>query len=330
MTEKKITLAANIEIVDELQYLEESGAQGVGLYRTEYLYLSKTGLPTEDEQYENYKKLVTSSGPHGVTIRTLDIGGDKLKNELTFLNEANPALGLRAIRLCLSHPKLFKTQLRAILRASVHGKLRIMFPMISGYQEFMEAKQMLKEAAQELTDRDEKFDKNIEVGIMIEIPSAVVVAKDLAEIADFFSIGTNDLIQYTLAIDRINEHVSYLYQPLHPAVLRIIKSVADDGKKAGIPVYMCGAMAADSFNLPVLIGLGINELSMPMGSVLMIKRIMRQIKTDDAKALVAELLNLKTVHDIKERVKEEIKTKWAEAYALEKEAFDESDSPLFG
>ena len=327
---RKINLAANLEILDEVKFLDDSGAMGVGLYRTEYLYLDREGLPTEEEHYESYKQLVEAAHPHGATIRTLDLGGDKFKSALNLSDELNPAMGLRAIRLCLNQPDLFKTQLRAILRASVHGKTRVMFPMVSGYQEFRDAKRLLYEAADELEKAGVPHDRSLQVGVMIEVPSAALIADELAKTADFFSIGTNDLIQYSLAIDRINEHVSYLYQPLHPAVIRILKMVVEAGHQHGIPVQMCGAMAGEAQYLPVLIGLGIDELSMPMGSILRIKRILRGIKAEEAGELVKELFAFKTAQEISERVKLEIRTRWAEAYALEMEVLEEEDLPLVG
>jgi len=326
----QVKLAANLEILEEIRYLKESGAEGVGLYRTEYLYLDREGLPTEEEHFDSYRQVVEAVHPHGATIRTLDVGGDKFKSRLTMSDEINPAMGLRAIRLCLNMPELFKTQLRAILRASAFGKTRVMFPMISGFQEFRDAKRLLYEAAHELEQEGVDFDREIEVGIMVEVPSAAFIAGDLAEQADFFSIGTNDLIQYTLAIDRVNEYVSYLYQPLHPAVLRIVKTVVDAGHEYGIPVHMCGAMAADPTNLPVLLGLGLDELSMPMGAVLRVKRILRSIKKSDAESLVQELMTFKTVQEIKEKVTNEIRTNWSEPYALEMEAFEDEDTPPVG
>jgi len=322
----KIILAANLEITEELQFFEESGAEGVGLYRTEFLYLDREGIPTEDEHYENYKKLLEATAPHGAVIRTLDLGGDKVSDSLTAINELNPAMGLRAIRLCLARPDLFRPQLRGILRASVHGKARVMFPMISSYKEFMEAKAVLYEVARELEDEGVPYDRDLEVGVMIEVPSAVMVADELAEASDFFSIGTNDLIQYTLAIDRLNEHVSYLYEPFHPAVLRIISMVVEAGHKKNIPVHMCGAMAADPGLLPVLIGLDLDELSMPMGAVLRIKRVLRGLRKRDCIELVREISELKTSTEIKKRVKKEIEIRWAEAYAPEREAFADEDS----
>ncbi|HUT53923.1 MAG TPA: phosphoenolpyruvate--protein phosphotransferase [bacterium] len=326
----KIKLAANLEIMEEIAFYEESGAEGVGLYRTEYLYLDRDDLPSEDEHFEGYKKLARASGAHGATIRTLDLGGDKFKSTLSLSDELNPAMGLRAIRLCLNRPDLFKTQLRAILRASAFGKARIMFPMISGFQEFRDAKRLLHEAAAELDKEGVAFDRALELGIMIEVPSAAFIAAELAEAADFFSIGTNDLIQYTLAIDRINENVSYLYQPLHPAILRIVSAVVKAGHEKGIPVHMCGAMAAEPAYLPVLIGLGLDELSMPMANVLRIRKVMRGIRKAEAEELVRELFTYKTAQEIKERVKREIRSRWAEAYALEREVFEDEDLPPVG
>jgi phosphotransferase system enzyme I (PtsI) len=325
-----VQLGANLEILHEIQFLEDSGAQGVGLYRTEYLYLERTDLPTEEEHYQSYKQLVEKTDPEGATIRTLDLGGDKFKSTLSLANEINPAMGLRAIRLCLNRPDLFKTQLRAILRASAHGKTRIMFPMISGYQEFRDAKRLLYEAAEELDKEGASFDRDIEVGAMIEVPSAVFIADELAKVCNFFSIGTNDLIQYSLAIDRINEYVSYLYQPLHPAMLRIIRQVVQAGHDSKIPVYMCGAMAGEPLYLPVLIGLGLDELSMPMGAILRVKRILRRIAKSDAEELIDELFTYNTAQQIAERVRQEIRTRWEDAYALEMEAAEEEESPLVG
>ncbi len=319
---RRIKLAANLEILEELAFLPDSGAEGVGLYRTEFIYLDHKGLPSEEEQIENYERLIKAVHPHGATIRTLDIGGDKFKSDLTVTNEQNPAMGLRSIRLCLNRPSLFKTQLRAILRASASGKTRVMFPMISGHEEFLQARELLAESMDELDKEGRAFDRDLEVGLMIEVPSAAIIAPQLAKVADFFSIGTNDLIQYTLAIDRMNEHVTYLYEPLHPAVLRIIKSVVDAGHEAGIPVTMCGAMAADSASLPVLVGLGLDELSMPMGSMLMLKKILRGINGREARTLVEELFQYNLAREIRNRVKREIRTRWAEAYALELEAFE--------
>ncbi len=323
---ERVQLAANLEILQEIGFLEESGAQGVGLYRTEYLYLERDDLPTEEEHYQSYKQVVEAAHPHGAIIRTLDLGGDKFKSRFTLSEEINPAMGLRAIRLCLNQPALFKTQLRAILKASVHGKTGVMFPMISGFQEFREANRLLHEAQEELEAEGVPFDHDIKVGIMIEVPSAALIAERLAESSDFFSLGTNDLIQYTLAIDRVNEYVNYLYQPLHPAVLKIIKQVVDAGHNAGIPVHMCGAMAADPAYLPVLVGLGLQQLSMPMGSILRIKRILREMKKSDAEELVQELMHFNTAEEISERVKKEINTRWADVYALEMEAFEEDDA----
>ncbi|MFO8057388.1 MAG: phosphoenolpyruvate--protein phosphotransferase [bacterium] len=325
-----VRLGANLEILDEIQFLSESGAQGVGLYRTEYLYLDRNDLPTEEEHYQSYKQLVEKTDPEGATIRTLDLGGDKFKSTLSLANEINPAMGLRAIRLCLNRPDLFKTQLRAILKASAHGKTRIMFPMISGYQEFRDAKRLLYEAAEELDKEGINFDREVEVGAMIEVPSAVFIADELAKVCDFFSIGTNDLIQYSLAIDRVNEYVSYLYQPLHPAMLRILTRVVEAGHNNDIPVYMCGAMAGEPLYLPVLVGLGLDELSMPMGAILRIKRILRRIGKAEAEELTAELFEYNTAQQIAERVKQEIRTRWEDAYALEMEAAEEEETPLVG
>ena len=313
----RVRLAANLEILEEIQYLKDSGAEGVGLFRTEYLFLGRSDLPSEDEHYQHYRRLIEAVAPHGATLRTLDLGGDKFASQLLMPDEMNPAMGLRAIRFCLASPEIFKTQLRGILRASAHGKIRVMFPMVSGFHEIREAKRLLREAADELDRGGVAFDHQIQVGMMVEVPSASLMADRLAKEVDFFSIGTNDLIQYVLAIDRINEHVSYLYEPLHPAILQIIRQVVDAGHAAGIEVHICGEMASDPLHLPLLVGLGLDELSMPATSIPRIKKILRGIKKSDAEAFARELFRFDTAREVLDFVLNEIKSRWADAYALE-------------
>lgn len=295
---KRIHIAGNIEIMDEIPALVSHGAEGIGLYRTEFLYLNRTSPPDEDEQFEAYLEVLRKVAPDPVTIRTLDVGMDKFMRFFDHPLELNPAMGLRSIRFCLKEKPLFKVQLRAILRASAHGRLRIMFPMISGVDELRKARALLDEAMEELDREGIEYDRSLEVGIMIEVPSAALVADLLAVEVDFFSIGTNDLIQYALAIDRVNEHVAYLYQPLHPAVLRLIKQVVDAGHRAGIRVGMCGEMAGEPLYAMVLLGMGLDELSMNAYSIPRVKKVIRGANMKVARELVKELLVLPTAEDI--------------------------------
>lgn len=289
----RVALAANIDSPSEIKNVLANGAEGVGLYRTEFLYLNRSTLPTEEDHYRYYAKVVEAVMPHPVILRTLDIGGDKLV-DLGFpgmtKNEPNPFLGLRGIRLALRHPDLFRTQLRAILRASAHGKVRVMFPMISGLEEFREARKIVDECKVELRHKKIAFDEKIEVGLMIEVPSAALVVDYLAREADFMSIGTNDLIQYTLAVDRVNEEVSHLYEPLHPAILRLILQTVQAGHAAGKWVGMCGEMAVDADLTPVLLGLGLDELSVSAGMVPKIKKVIRESNYADCHALAIEMM----------------------------------------
>ncbi|WP_281999609.1 phosphoenolpyruvate--protein phosphotransferase [Geotalea uraniireducens] len=310
----RIALLGNLEFPEEVPSLKEHGGQGVGLYRTEMLFLNRAGGADEDEQFRAYAAMVASLAPLPVTIRTLDIGGDKIAADLHLEDEMNPALGLRAIRLSLRRPELFKTQLRAILRASALGTVRIFFPMISGIEEIRLVKVLLAEAKDELRRAEIPFDEAIEIGIMIEIPSAVVIADLLAKEVDFFSIGTNDLIQYTLAIDRTNEHLAHLFQPLHPAVLRSLRSVVDAAHNAGIRACMCGEMAGEPAYLPVLLGLGFDELSMNAASIPRVKKILRRAAKTDAERLIATLLTFSTVAEVEQFLKAEIAARFSESF----------------
>jgi phosphoenolpyruvate-protein phosphotransferase (PTS system enzyme I) len=315
--QKQVQLSANLEILNEIHFLKKYGAEGVGLYRTEYLYMQRNELPSEDEHFENYQKLAQAVYPDQAVIRTFDLGGDKFASELKLAPEMNPALGLRAIRFCLRSPDIFKAQLRGILRAGAFGKVAVMFPMISGLEEVLAAKRLLQEAMDELDHQGVKFDPKLPVGIMIEVPGAALTAERLAEEVDFFSIGTNDLIQYVLAIDRINEYVSYLYQPLHPAVLKMLKQVVDAGHKAGIKVAMCGEMANDTFYLPVLVGMGFDQLSMPSRLIPMVRKVLRGLKAGEMGAMLEELLRLSTALTVKNFLHEHIEKEWKQAYHLE-------------
>ena len=300
----RVAVEANIEMPDEVPSVLSHGGEGIGLYRTEFLYLNRDTLPTEDEHYRTYRELVERISPHSVTIRTLDVGGDKLLARGGGAQESNPALGLRAIRFSLREVEIFKAQLRGILRASVHGRVRIMFPMISGVQELRQVKGILEEVKKELWARGEGFDPGIRIGAMIEIPSAVSVADFLAREVDFFSIGTNDLIQYSLAIDRVNEHVVYLYEPLHPAVLRLIRTTVEAGHGAGIPVGMCGEMAGEPQFIPILLGLGLDELSMNALAIPMVKKLIRSVTLKECRLLAQRILQFGTAQEIDECVRE--------------------------
>lgn len=302
----QVKLLANIELVEELSSIREHGAEGIGLYRTEFLYLNRKELPTEEEHFNIYKKVIETVSPHPVTIRTFDLGGDKFLSRPDLVEEMNPVMGLRAIRFCLKEVSIFKTQLRALLKASVFGELKMLFPMISGVREIAQIKEILEELKAELHKEGISYNPDIKIGIMIEIPSAATIADLLAQEVDFFSIGTNDLIQYTLAIDRVNENVSYLYNPLHPAVLRLIKNVVDAAHSTGISVVMCGEMAGEPLYLPILLGLGIDELSMNPLCILKIKKILRSISYHDAQQLAAQVDQFKTATEIENFMRQEL------------------------
>jgi len=299
----RVRLQANIEMVEEISSAKMHGAEGVGLYRTEILYLNRKDLPTEEEHFQIYRRLVENIYPATATIRTLDIGGDKFLPDYSKNNELNPALGLRAIRFSMKETDIFKTQLRGILRASAHGKLKILFPMISGMEEIRQAKAIWEEVKRGLVKAKIPFDQEIEIGAMIEIPSASVTADLLAQEVNFFSIGTNDLIQYALAVDRINEHVSYLYEPLHPAILRIIRGVVQSAHQAGIPVAICGEMAAEPAYALILLGLGLDEFSMNPVSIPKVKKVLRMSRFEETRSLVEQLFQFPTASEIESFVR---------------------------
>ena len=297
---RSILVKANIEIPEEVEGVRRHGADGVGLFRSEFLFLQPGRIPSEEEQCKAYRRVLKAMGKRPVTIRTLDLGGDKALPELAGKEEKNPLLGWRAIRLCLSRDDLFLTQLRAILKASVDGDARIMFPMISGPEELDKALALLEHAKEECRASGAAFRENIPVGIMIEVPSAAMIADILAKRSNFFSIGTNDLIQYTVAVDRGNEKVAYLHQPFHPAILRLIKYTIEAGKSAGIPVGMCGEMASDPYAALILVGMGLDEFSMSSVSIPEIKRLLRGVDCSQAAGLAAEVLAMESAEEIEQ------------------------------
>jgi phosphotransferase system enzyme I (PtsI) len=307
-------ILANIELPEEVQLALKSGADGVGLYRTEFLYLRLGHLPSEEELFQDYKQVVMEMHPRQVTIRTLDIGGDKFLSYLKYPKEMNPALGLRAIRFCLKEQGIFRTQLKAILRASACGQVRVMFPLISGIQEIREARRLLREVQEELIEAGQPFDPRLPVGVMIEVPAAVTLAPLLAREADFFSIGTNDLIQYALAIDRGNKQVASLYQPLHPAVLRMLIQVVEAARAAGIPVAVCGEMAGDPLYLPILLGLGVEELSMNHMSIPVVKRVVRLISYQEAREMARQALEMVTEEEVNDFATGEMNRRFPEIF----------------
>jgi len=301
-----VELAANIGTPKDLKGVIENGGEGVGLYRTEFLYMDRDQLPTEEEQYTSYKAVLEGMEGKPVVVRTLDIGGDK---ELPYLNlpkEMNPFLGFRAIRLCLEEVDIFRTQLRALLRASVHGNLKVMFPMIATLNEFREAKAMLEDEKAKLIQEGVEVAEHIELGIMVEIPSTAVLADQFAKEVEFFSIGTNDLIQYTMAADRMNQQVSYLYQPYNPSILRLVKMVIDAAHKEGKWAGMCGEMAGDETAIPILLGLGLDEFSMSASSILKARSLIRNLNKADMEKLASNVLNMSTTEEVVEAVNQAI------------------------
>ena len=305
VTEKSVTkdgheviLAANIGTPADLEGVKNNGGEAVGLYRTEFLYMGRDQLPTEDEQFEAYKAVLEGMGDKPVVVRTLDIGGDKELPYLDLPKEMNPFLGFRAIRLCLEEKELFRTQLRALLRASVYGKLCVMFPMIATVQEFRAAKALFLEEKEKLVAEGVAVSNDIELGIMVEIPSTAVIADIFAKEVDFFSIGTNDLIQYTMAADRMSEKVSYLYQPYNPAILRLVKNVIEASHKEGKWTGMCGEMAGDSLAIPLLLGMGLDEFSMSATSILQARSQIKNLTLDEMKELVEKAVMCATTEEV--------------------------------
>ncbi len=302
----RIQVLSNIELFEEVSAVLDNGGEGVGLYRTEYSYLNRPRLPEEEELVEEYSDLAGIMSPRRVVFRTLDVGADKLGQAIPTLEEPNPSLGLRAVRFCLKHEDIFRRQLRAILRASVHGDVALMFPLISGLRELQQAKHCLGRAQRELKAEGLKYNPEMPIGIMVELPSAVMIAEILAQEVDFFSIGTNDLIQYSLGIDRTNQHVSYLYQPLHPAVLRSVKHVVDMGHEAGIEVGVCGELASDPYCVPILLGMQVDNISITPNAIPGIKRVIRQTTMEECKRLLNEILKCQTVSKINSLVRKSI------------------------
>jgi phosphotransferase system enzyme I (PtsI) len=299
----RLEVMGNIELPEEVFALINYGGDGIGLYRTEFQYFNRPDFPSEDELFEKYRDVVEVMDPKPVTIRTLDINGDKALANHVDSDEINPALGMRAIRYCLQKPDIFKDQLRAILRAAAFGNVRILFPMISTYFEICEANRILDEAAESLEREGLPYKRDIEIGAMIEVPSAVIMADVIAENVDFFSIGTNDLIQYSLAIDRGNEQVAHLYQPLDPAIIRMLKHVADVAKEKEIKIFMCGEMAGTPHHIPLLLGIGMDELSMNPQTIPDIKRVIRSLNVEDARSFLQDVLKQTTAKSTFELIK---------------------------
>ncbi len=302
-----LNLMANIELVEEVVGAKDYGATDIGLFRTEFLYLDLKRFPTEDELLYKYKELIELMNPHSVTIRTLDINGDKVNPYLTAVEETNPALGLRAVRFCLENRDIFITQFKAIFRAAAFGNIKLLIPMISCVEEIIQVKQVMSKAVLELEHENKVFNKDIPLGAMIEVPSAVMIAEHLAEHVDFFSIGTNDLIQYSLAIDRQNRKVAHLYQALNPAVLKMIKMTCDAAKKKDIDLIMCGEMAGDPINIPVLVGMGLRNFSMNSASIPVVKKMIRDLDTIKAKNSFKKIMALNSVQEILELILKEYK-----------------------
>ena len=312
---KRIEIGVNIEFLEEIPAAVSHGTEGVGLYRTEFIYINRERLPTEEDHFQIYRHLVESQGINWSTIRTFDLGGDKFVSHPNVAREMNPQLGLRAIRFCLKEVEIFKTQIRAILRASAFGKVRIMFPMISCIEEIWQAKRIFAEVKDDLRARHVEIGRDIELGAMIEVPAAVIMADALAREVDFFNIGTNDLIQYVLAIDRINERVTYLYEPLHPAVLRMIRQAVAAGHRAGIRVAMCGEMAGEPMYAMILLGLELDELSMNPLSIPQVKKIIRASSLQESKELLEKVMTFNSAAEVREYVERAMRKRFPGAFA---------------
>lgn len=310
----RIHLRGNVELTEELPLALRHGAEGVGLFRSEFLYLNRSVPPSEEEQLAAYRAVLEAMAPQPVTIRSLDLGGDKLAPEINISDELNPALGLRAVRFSLKERRLFKTQLRAIFRASAFGQARLMLPMISGIAELRACRELCDEVKAELTGEGVAYDPRLPIGIMIEIPSAALIADLLAREVDFFSVGTNDLIQYFLAVDRGNEHVAYLYEPLHPAILRALRLICQAARTASIPVGMCGEMASDPLYTLVLLGLGFDELSMNPPSIPRVKEVLRQVRRSEGEELLEQLLTFPTASEINRCLEAEMTRRFPELF----------------
>ena len=325
-----IPVMANIELPVEISHSVKVNAQGVGLYRTEYLFLNRNSLPSEEEQYHAYSQVAAALNPASVTLRTLDLGGDKFASHLELAPEINPQLGWRGIRFCLERPDVFKAQLRAMLRASVHGNVQIMFPMISGIEELRGVKRMLDEVKNDLEMREIPFNKDIKIGSMIEVPSAVIVADLLAEECDFFSIGTNDLIQYSLAVDRVNEKIAHMYEPAHPAVLRMLQRTVDMATTAGIPCSICGEMAGDPLFTELLLGLGVDSLSMAPVAIPVIRAQISGIRLPLARRFAKRVLAATTVSEVRALLQQRHERRIAaEMHVARPSDSSRSESPSF-
>ncbi|MBJ7327383.1 MAG: phosphoenolpyruvate--protein phosphotransferase [Chthoniobacterales bacterium] len=311
---RHIILSANIELASEIDGVISSGAEGVGLFRTEFLFLNRKSLPSEDEQYEAYKLVAEKCSPHGVIIRTLDIGGDKLMNLPGAVEEPNPFLGRRAIRLCLDEPAMFKNQLRAILRAAVHGHVRVMYPMVTQLEEVRWANALLDECKGELAAEGKAHRSDIEIGTMIEVPSAALIADQLAREVKFFSIGTNDLVQYTMAIDRGNDRIAHLYQPAHPSVLRLLAMTAEAAHRNGIWVGVCGEMASEIHLIPLLLGLGMDELSVVTTAVPRVKKAVQSLDTNECRELARRTAEMSDPQEIENLCRQHAKERYAELF----------------
>jgi len=307
---KNISVMANIELPNEVDDNVKYLSAGIGLYRTEYLFLNKMEPPTEEEQYLEYSYTAKAMSPLPVVLRTIDIGGDKLASYASFFKEQNPQLGCRAVRFCLAHKDFFKTQLRAMLRSTTPGNIKIMFPMISSVEELREVKKILHEVMEDLVQKKIPFKRDVEIGIMIEIPSAVLIADELAKECNFFSIGTNDLIQYSLAVDRNNENIAHLYEPAHPAILKMLKMTISSAIHAKIPCSICGEMASDPLFTELLIGLGLDSFSMSSISIPQIRALIPSIDYEEAKVFAEKILQYPTAKEIRSMLKERIRSKY--------------------